>query len=160
MKLTRIGRFDMDGRRRGALAFLKRLRGKPARTASASAGARQMKMLRRLPQILRFIPGTAQDVRAYFLTLQYWLAGSDENVANLVRLLVDRYADGPRRALRGRGQGGRAGRLPGDRRLPSAHEGPHRRARPNACRGRPGARGTRRPAGDALLRAGRQHRPL
>jgi magnesium chelatase subunit H len=35
-----------------------------------------MKMLRRLPKILRFIPGTAQDVRAYFLTLQYWLAGS------------------------------------------------------------------------------------
>ena len=35
-----------------------------------------MKMLRQLPQLLRFIPGTAQDVRAYFLTLQYWLAGS------------------------------------------------------------------------------------
>ena len=34
-----------------------------------------MRMLRRLPKILRFIPGTAQDVRAYFLTLQYWLAG-------------------------------------------------------------------------------------
>ena len=60
-----------------------------------------MKMLRRLPQILRFVPGTAQDVRAYFLALQYWLAGSEENIANLVRLLVDRYADGPRRVLRG-----------------------------------------------------------
>ena len=32
-------------------------------------------------------------MRAYFLTLQYWLAGSDENVANLVRFLVDRYAE-------------------------------------------------------------------
>ena len=60
-----------------------------------------MATLRRLPQILRFIPGTAQDVRAYFLTLQYWLAGSEENVVNLVRFLVDRYADGPRRHLRG-----------------------------------------------------------
>jgi magnesium chelatase subunit H len=59
-------------------------------------------MLKRIPRILRFIPGAAQDVRAYFLTLQYWLAGSDENVANLVRFLVDRFADGPRRALRGR----------------------------------------------------------
>src|SRR4051794_22841878 len=58
-------------------------------------------MLRRLPRILRFIPGAAQDLRAYFLTLQYWLAGSDENVANLVRFLVDRYADGERRHLRG-----------------------------------------------------------
>jgi magnesium chelatase subunit H len=40
-------------------------------------------------------------VRAYFLTLQYWLAGSEDNVGHLVHFLVDRYADGPRRALRG-----------------------------------------------------------
>jgi magnesium chelatase subunit H len=60
-----------------------------------------MAMLRRIPKILRFIPGPAQDVRAYFLTLQYWLAGSEENVVNMVRYLVDRYADGPRKALRG-----------------------------------------------------------
>ena len=46
-------------------------------------------MLRRIPRILRFIPGPAQDVRAYFLTLQYWLAGSEENIANLVRFLVE-----------------------------------------------------------------------
>ena len=64
----------------GALAFLKRLKG-GGKERTASAGARQMKMLKRIPQILRFIPGTAQDVRAYFLTLQYWLAGSDENMA-------------------------------------------------------------------------------
>ncbi len=60
-----------------------------------------MKMLRQLPKLLRFIPGTAQDMRAYFLTLQYWLAGSEQNIANMVRMLVDRYADGPRRGLRG-----------------------------------------------------------
>jgi magnesium chelatase subunit H len=104
-KLTRIGRFDMSKPASGALALLKRLRGKPndgkAGSGSKSAGAQQMKMLRMLPRILRFVPGAAQDVRAYFLTLQYWLAGSDDNVANLVRLLVDRYADGPRAVLRG-----------------------------------------------------------
>ena len=44
-------------------------------------------------------------MRAYFLTLQYWLAGSEENIGNLVRMLVDRYAGGPREALRGAGQG-------------------------------------------------------
>ncbi len=98
-KLTRVGRFRMDGPQSGPMALLKRLRGSKGKAASGGAG--QMKMLRRLPQILRFIPGTAQDVRAYFLALQYWLAGSEENIANLVRLLVDRYADGPRRALRG-----------------------------------------------------------
>jgi magnesium chelatase subunit H len=76
MKLTRMGRFSMDGTTRGPMAFLKKLRGKPNENnkSGATAGAQQMKMLRRLPKLLRFIPGTAQDVRAYFLTLQYWLA--------------------------------------------------------------------------------------
>ena len=99
-KLTRLGRFKM-GEGGGALGFLKRLRGKDSSKPGGTAGAQQMKMLRRIPKILRFIPGTAQDVRAYFLTMQYWMAGSEENVANMVRLLVDRYADGPRKALRG-----------------------------------------------------------
>ncbi len=105
MKLTRMGKFSMDAPASGPMALLKRLRGKPEAKGNeagvkATAGARQMKMLRRLPKMLRFIPGTAQDVRAYFLTLQYWLAGSEANVANMVRLLVERYADGPRKALR------------------------------------------------------------
>ena len=99
VKLTRLGRFSMSGNQSGAIAFLKRLRGKSDKPGAQ--GAHQMKMLRRLPQILRFIPGTAQDMRAYFLTLSYWLAGSDHNVANMVRLLIDRYADGPRKVLRG-----------------------------------------------------------
>ena len=98
-KLTRMGRFDMSAPSSGPMALLKKLRG--AKTKSGTPGANQMAMLRRIPKLLRFIPGTAQDVRAYFLTLQYWLAGSEENMANMVRFLVDRYADGPRRHLRG-----------------------------------------------------------
>lgn len=112
MKLTRMGKFSMDAPASGPMALLKRLRGKSSASSAApqtpadasartTAGAQQMKMLRRLPKILRFIPGTAQDVRAYFLTLQYWLAGSEDNVANMVHFLVDRYADGPRKVLRG-----------------------------------------------------------
>lgn len=99
MRCTRMGGFSMDGSGGGPLALLRRLRGK-AKTKQ-SAGAQQMAMLRRIPKLLRFIPGTAQDVRAYFLAMQYWLAGSDENVASLAAFLVDRYADGPRRPLRG-----------------------------------------------------------
>jgi magnesium chelatase subunit H len=99
MKMTRLGGFAMDGTPGGPMALLKRLRGNKER--KQSTGAQQMSMLRRIPKLLRFIPGTAQDVRAYFLTLQYWLAGSDENLGNMVRFLVDRYADGPRRHLRG-----------------------------------------------------------
>ena len=60
-----------------------------------------MKMLRQIPKFLRFVPGTAQDVRAYFMTLQYWLAGSEENLGSMVRMLVTRYAAGDRAHLAG-----------------------------------------------------------
>ena len=108
MKITRLGQFRMDGKQSTAMKLLKRLRGsakdRPGHnggsSSNSSAGAKQLAMLRRLPKILRFIPGAAQDVRAYFLTLQYWLSGSDENVANMVRYLVSRYATGPRENLR------------------------------------------------------------
>jgi magnesium chelatase subunit H len=98
--LTRLGKFSMSEEALGAIGLLKRLRGSRSRTASSGRG--QMKTLRQLPRLLRFIPGKAQDVRAYFLALQYWLAGSEENLANLVRMLIERYAVGPRTHLRAR----------------------------------------------------------
>ncbi len=96
VKLTRMGDYRMDKPAKGPLALLKRLRG--SSKAGGSSGAGQMKMLRRLPKMLRFIPGTAQDVRAYFLTLQYWLAGSDDNVVGMIRALANRYAGHAARA--------------------------------------------------------------
>ncbi len=99
IKLTKLGPFRMDGSDKGPLAVLKRLRGSKSKSSS---GAGQMAMLRRLPKILRFLPGAAQDLRAYFLTMQYWLSGSQDNIGAMVRFLVGRYADGPRRSLRGR----------------------------------------------------------
>ncbi len=99
VRLTRMGKFAMNKPEGGVMALLKRLRGGSNKSKTQSSGAKQMAMLRRLPRILKFIPGTAQDVRAYFLSMQYWLAGSDENVANMVRFLVGRYADGPRAGL-------------------------------------------------------------
>ena len=100
-QLTRFGQFDMSKPASGPMALLKKLRG-GGKDKPATGGAAQMKMLRRLPQLLRFIPGTAQDVRAYFITLQYWLGGSDDNVLNMVRHLIDRGADGLRKSLRGK----------------------------------------------------------
>ncbi|MEE4014861.1 magnesium chelatase subunit H [Roseibium sp. FZY0029] len=105
MKYTAMGRFRMSGEQKGPLALLKKLRGGSSRGGKESgktAGERQLAMLRRLPKLLKFIPGTAQDVRTYFLTLQYRIAASDENIANMVRLLVGKYASGARKDLRGK----------------------------------------------------------
>lgn len=103
VKCTKLGKFDMAaGESRSPLSplsLLKKLRG--ARNDGKSSGERQMSALRTLPNILRFIPGTAQDVRAYLLLMQYWLAGSDDNIAQMVRYAIDRYAAGPRKVYRG-----------------------------------------------------------
>ncbi|MFM7567782.1 MAG: DUF3479 domain-containing protein, partial [Betaproteobacteria bacterium] len=103
VRLTRLGRLDMAKPASGALAFIKRLRGssRPGQ-GGADSGEKQMKMLRRLPRILRFIPGTAQDLRAYFICLQYWLGGSEDNMEGLALSLINRFAAGPRKLLRGR----------------------------------------------------------
>ncbi len=95
-RLTRIGKFAMDKEATGIMAMLKKLKPKSAQKGGKSSGRTQMKMVKQLPKLLRFIPGTAQDARSYFLTLQYWLGGSEENFANLVRLLVSKYSTGDR----------------------------------------------------------------
>ena len=90
VKLTKMGSLDMGAPSSGTMKFLKRLRG--SSKPSTESGAKKMKLLRRLPKILRFIPGKAQDLRTWFLTMQYWLASSDENVENMIRMVISRYA--------------------------------------------------------------------
>ena len=94
VRLTRLGRFDMSAQSTGVMALLKKLRGSRGKGAGPASGERQMRMLKKLPKLLRFVPGAAQDARAYFLAMQYYLAGSEENIASLIRLLVGRYAAG------------------------------------------------------------------
>ena len=89
--LTRMGDLDMTKPAPAAIRMLKALRG----GAKRDSGRSQMRVLRRLPKLLRFVPGKTQDLRAWLLTMQYWLGGSDENVEAMVRALVVRY--GPER---------------------------------------------------------------
>ncbi|MFT6024984.1 MAG: magnesium chelatase subunit H [Ascidiaceihabitans sp.] len=91
-QLTKMGDLDMSKPATGAMGLLKKL--KPSKS-SGKSGAGQMKMLRRLPKILRLIPGKSQDLRAWFLSMQYWLGGSDDNIENMVRFLISRYATDP-----------------------------------------------------------------
>ncbi|PUE53088.1 magnesium chelatase subunit H [Limnohabitans sp. 2KL-17] len=106
-QLTHMGKLVMGRESGGLMALLKKLRPSAKnkdtgedKGASASAGSKQMAMLRRLPKLLRFIPGTAQDLRIFFLTMRYWLAGSEHNIEQMVKTLVHRYAQGPREHLR------------------------------------------------------------
>jgi magnesium chelatase subunit H len=87
-QLTRMGDLDMSRPASGAMGLLKKL--KPSKS-SGKSGAGQMKMLRRIPKILKLIPGKSQDLRAWFLAMQYWLGGSDTNIENMIRFLIARY---------------------------------------------------------------------
>ncbi|NCO21191.1 MAG: magnesium chelatase subunit H [Rhodobacterales bacterium] len=90
VKLTRMGSVDMAKPASGLMGILKKL--KP-NTKKRSSGESQMKILRRIPQILKFLPGKAQDLRSYFLAMQYWLGGSDDNVEQMIRMLISRYSN-------------------------------------------------------------------
>ncbi|WOI56162.1 magnesium chelatase subunit H [Palleronia sp. LCG004] len=90
VRLTKMGDLDMARPPSGLGKLMKRLKG--SRKTGRASGEKQMAMLRRLPKILRFVPGKAQDLRAWFLTMQYWLAGSDDNLEQMVRFLLGRYA--------------------------------------------------------------------
>lgn len=94
VKLTRMGDLDMAKPASGVAKVMKKLRGGGSNGKPAS-GERQMALLRRLPKILRYIPGKAQDLRAWFLSMQYWLGGSDDNIEAMVRFLMARYAARP-----------------------------------------------------------------
>jgi magnesium chelatase subunit H len=91
VKLTKMGDLDMSKPATGIAAVMKKLRGGGDKGKPAS-GEKQMSLLRRLPKILRFIPGKAQDLRAWFLSMQYWLGGSDENIEAMMRFLIARYS--------------------------------------------------------------------
>ncbi|WP_395006517.1 magnesium chelatase subunit H [Cypionkella sp.] len=90
VRLTKMGDLDMSKPASATMSLLKKL--KPSAKTSANSGEKQMSMLRRLPKILRWIPGKAQDLRAWFLSMQYWLGGSDDNIEQMMRFLLGRYA--------------------------------------------------------------------
>jgi len=54
VKLTRMGKLTMGGELKGPMAVLKKLRG--SKKSGQSSGSAQMKTLKRLPRILKFIP--------------------------------------------------------------------------------------------------------
>ncbi|QFS84770.1 Aerobic cobaltochelatase subunit CobN [Roseivivax sp. THAF40] len=97
VKLTKLGKLDMSAPQSGMMKLMKKLRG--SSKPSSEDGAKKMRMLRRLPRMLKLIPGKAQDLRSWFLMMQYWLGGSDDNFEAMIRYLMSRYA-GPE-ALRG-----------------------------------------------------------
>ncbi len=91
VKLTRMGDLDMMKPASATMKLLKSL--KPSSKGGSDSGAKTMKALRTLPKLLRLIPGKAQDLRAWFLSMQYWLGGSDDNIEQMIRFLLSRYAD-------------------------------------------------------------------
>jgi magnesium chelatase subunit H len=88
---THMGGFNPGAPSRWSPAgLMRRLRG--GRSGGGNTGKRELRNLKRAQKILRFVPGSAQDLRVYLLVLQAWLTGSEDNLREMLRVLTLRYA--------------------------------------------------------------------
>ncbi|AVQ73292.1 magnesium chelatase subunit H [Microcystis sp. MC19] len=91
MRLNKLGSFSMAqlGQSKSVIAnFMKK------RRSNSGAGFQDamLKLLRTLPQVLKYLPmEKAQDARNFMLSFQYWLGGSAENLENFLLMLADKY---------------------------------------------------------------------
>ncbi|HEY9802227.1 MAG TPA: magnesium chelatase subunit H [Leptolyngbyaceae cyanobacterium] len=91
MRLNKMGSFSLAqlGQSKSAIAQFMR-----KRKEKSGAGFQDgmLKLLRTLPQVLKFLPmEKAQDARNFMLSFQYWLGGSPENLENFLLMLTDKY---------------------------------------------------------------------
>ncbi|MGI8504316.1 MAG: magnesium chelatase subunit H [Hassallia sp.] len=91
MRLSKMGSFSLAqlGQSKSVIAQFMR-----KRKEKSGAGFQDgmLKLLRTLPQVLKFLPmEKAQDARNFMLSFQYWLGGSSENLENFLLMLADKY---------------------------------------------------------------------
>ncbi|MBW4446201.1 MAG: magnesium chelatase subunit H [Spirirestis rafaelensis WJT71-NPBG6] len=91
MRLSKMGSFSLAqlGQSKSVIAQFMR-----KRKEKSGAGFQDgmLKLLRTLPQVLKFLPmEKAQDARNFMLSFQYWLGGSAENLENFLLMLADKY---------------------------------------------------------------------
>ncbi|WP_414552135.1 magnesium chelatase subunit H [Anabaena sp. CCY 0017] len=91
MRLNKMGTFSLAqlGQSKSVIAQFMR-----KRKEKSGAGFQDgmLKLLRTLPQVLKFLPmEKAQDARNFMLSFQYWLGGSPENLENFLLMLADKY---------------------------------------------------------------------
>ncbi|MDJ0615393.1 MAG: magnesium chelatase subunit H [Calothrix sp. MO_192.B10] len=91
MRLNKMGSFSMAqlGQSKSVIAQFMRKRKEKSGAGFEDA---MLKLLRTLPQVLKFLPvEKAQDARNFMLSFQYWLGGSPENLENFLLMLADKY---------------------------------------------------------------------
>jgi magnesium chelatase subunit H len=91
MRLSKMGSFSLAqlGQSKSVIAQFMR-----KRKEKSGAGFQDgmLKLLRTLPQVLKFLPmEKAQDARNFMLSFQYWLGGSSENLENFLLMLTEKY---------------------------------------------------------------------
>ncbi|NMG18915.1 magnesium chelatase subunit H [Brasilonema bromeliae] len=91
MRLNKMGSFSLAqlGQSKSVIAQFMR-----KRKEKSGAGFQDgmLKLLRTLPQVLKYLPvDKAQDARNFMLSFQYWLGGSPDNLENFLLMLADKY---------------------------------------------------------------------
>jgi magnesium chelatase subunit H len=91
MRLNKMGSFSLSqiGQSKSVISsFMKKRKEK----SGAGFQDAMLKLLRTLPQVLKYLPmDKAQDARNFMLSFQYWLGGSQQNLENFLLMLTDKY---------------------------------------------------------------------
>ncbi len=61
--------------------------------AAQPPGRTMLTMLKNAGKIMKYIPGTAQDIHAYMMSIQYWLNASADNLEQFLLFLLTRYTE-------------------------------------------------------------------
>eukprot|EP00245_Coleochaete_scutata_P001014 TRINITY_DN11240_c0_g2_i1.p1 TRINITY_DN11240_c0_g2~~TRINITY_DN11240_c0_g2_i1.p1 ORF type:complete len:1414 (-),score=393.13 TRINITY_DN11240_c0_g2_i1:774-5015(-) len=91
MRMNKLGTFSMAqlGQSKSAIAQFMR---KKRKEAGSGFEESMLKLIRTIPQVLKYLPSDrAQDARNFMMSLQFWLGGSPENLANFLLMISSAY---------------------------------------------------------------------
>jgi magnesium chelatase subunit H len=93
MKLNKLGTFTMASMGQGSNPLLDFVK-KNTKSSKTAFQDNLLKLVRTLPNVLKFLPSDkAQDARSFLTSLQYWLGGSPENIESLLLNLANTYVE-------------------------------------------------------------------
>jgi magnesium chelatase subunit H len=91
MRLNKMGSLSMANLGQSKSAIAQFMRKRKEKSGSSFQDS-MLKVVQTLPKILKYMPiDKAQDARNFMLSFQYWLGGSQDNLANFLLMIADKY---------------------------------------------------------------------
>ncbi len=92
IQCTRLGKFVIQSRQEEREAgVMQKLMGAFRPRHGQGEGQRQLKLVRGMSKLLKYLPGKANDIHTYIAVHQYWTHCSPENLYRMLCMFITRY---------------------------------------------------------------------